>query len=56
MIKRTITEVVEEYGSDGLITRKTTTTTQEDDDNPPTQFIPYNPAYWPPYQVTCEEK
>ncbi len=33
MIKRKITEIVEEYNDSGNVVRKTTTTTDEEDDN-----------------------
>jgi hypothetical protein len=49
MIKRKITEVTEEYDSDGKLKSRVTTTTTEDDDNPYLSQYPYN---WPPYPST----
>lgn len=44
MIKRKVTEVVEEYNDSGKLIRKTTTETTEDDDTP-TSTNPYYPLW-----------
>ena len=51
MIKRHITEVVEEFDDQGRLTSRVTTTTDEEDDTPTiyqSQTIPWNPG-----PVTC---
>lgn len=50
MVKRKITETVEEYDKDGKLIKKTITITEEDDDTyyyPFTSPAPYNPTIQP---------
>lgn len=48
MIKRKITETVEEYDKDGKVVRKTTTETEETDETPVQRTYPFAPLlpYW----------
>lgn len=46
MVKRTITETIEEYNSDGNLIRKTITETHEEDNTKLTypSYTPYDPS------------
>ena len=43
MVKRTITETIEEYNSDGNLIRKTITETHEEDNNIKLNYPSYTP-------------
>ena len=59
MVKRTITETIEEYNSDGNLIRKTITETYEEEDNTKLtypSYTPYDPSInYPidPYITWC---
>lgn len=64
MIKTKTIETVEEYDSNGKLTRKTITETEETDDNPVKYSTTTTPLYFdtfkyistPPWQITCDMK